>query len=554
MARVYPSDVSRAELAGGHVGELETLKVLKALKAQLADEYAVFHSVHWAREYTAWSHFGEIDFVVLHPNERVLLIEQKNGMLDETEDGLVKVYGNGAKHVENQIRRSVDKVLEKFKHQRRGDGHLEPDYLVYCPDYRVRDINAVGLDASRVVDAATRDRLPARIEELLSPHESKGQEWYELVRDFFTDSFRLVPDVHAHVSAQEKRFVRQTGPMVDILGHLEMEPFRLRVSATAGSGKSLMARQFYDRALKQGKRPLMVCFNRPLAEKWKALDGEGGYVNTYYGFCDDFLKSRGQRLDFERMRKEEGFWQSVQEQVTAEDIPDAWRFDAMVVDEGQDFEQEWYEILRLFLAEDGDVLWLEDPDQNLYGKGPMVSEGFVRYRCGTNYRTPQTIAHFIRKTLPFAFEEGNALPGLEVGVHEYASEREQPRIVGRLIQDLIKEGFTHDQIVVLSCRGLRRTVFSEVEKVGNLRLRRYTGEYDASGNQLMTEGRIAFDTVRRFKGQEAPAVILVDVDPDRERLEDSLSVLFCGMTRATARLDLVVNGGNSENRRFLDAV
>jgi superfamily I DNA/RNA helicase len=44
----------------------------------------------------------------------------------------------------------------------------------------------------------------------------------------------------------------------------------------------------------------------------------------------------------------------------------------------------------------------------------------------------------------------------------------------------------------------------------------------------------------RFKGQQAPAVILADVEPeaDQDRMR---RLLYCGMTRATVRLELMVN-------------
>ena len=67
----------------------------------------------------------------------------------------------------------------------------------------------------------------------------------------------------------------------------------------------------------------------------------------------------------------------------------------------------------------------------------------------------------------------------------------------------------------------------------------------------MTEGTLTFDIVYRFKGQEAPAVILVDMDPRAERLEREERLPFCGMTRATVRLELVVNRENDYNRRFI---
>ena len=52
---------------------------------------------------------------------------------------------------------------------------------------------------------------------------------------------------------------------------------------------------------------------------------------------------------------------------------------------------------------------------------------------------------------------------------------------------------------------------------------RLTGEYDAMGNQQLTPDDITFDSIYRFKRQEAPAVILVEMDLDPECLEQARS-------------------------------
>ena len=235
-----------------------------------------------------------------------------------------------------------------------------------------------------------------------------------------------------------------------------------------------------------------------------------------------------------------------------QDVPADWKFDTLIVDEGQDFETEWFEILRLFLRTGANILWLEDSDQNIYSKTPVSLEGFVRYRCAVNYRSPESIAGFMANTLSIPFEQGNHLPGLGVDVHGYEKPDEQPKIVGKIVQNLMRQGFEHDDIVVLTCRGVKSSVFSDLDKVGGLGLRYFTGEYDSDGNQLWSEGRLTFDSIYRFKGQEAPAVILVDVNPNTEDLERAEQLLYCGMTRATVRSDMVVNSGNDFNRRFID--
>src|SRR5262249_16781790 len=95
-----------------------------------------------------------------------------------------------------------------------------------------------------------------------------------------------------------------------------------------------------------------------------------------------------------------------------------------------------------------------------------------------------------------------------------------------------------------------RSALDGLDRVGNYRLRRFTGEYDLLGNQLTTPGQITFDSVGRFKGQESPAVILVDVDPDQTDRERADRLLFAGMSRAPGRLDVVMSAGNQLNQRF----
>jgi hypothetical protein len=203
------------------------------------------------------------------------------------------------------------------------------------------------------------------------------------------------------------------------------------------------------------------------------------------------------------------------------------------------------------------VLWLEDTDQNLRRVSPVPLSGFVGYRARVNYRSPHSIAGFVRRALPgFDVEAGSDLPGLGVGVTSYREPAEQSAIVARPVTALLAQGFRHDDIVILTTHhvttpGTERSIFSTLECAGNFRLRRFTGDYDLVGEQVLTAGQLTFDSITRFKGQEAPAVIVVDVDPDREDAEFTERLLLSGMTRATVRLELVVRAENPLNARLL---
>jgi hypothetical protein len=546
MARLMPSDISHLALAGGRTEELDTLR---QLQTELPATYTVFHGIHWSREYRNGIKFGELDFVVVNQAGKVLVIEQKNGRLEETADGLVKVYPDRAKPVADQVRRNLDGVREKFKAAQHYRADLHLDYLIYCPDHRIANLNAAALDATRIVDADSRGRLAERVGALLEPGQPCSHA--ERVHQFFRQTFDLVPDIHAHVSSQERNFTRLSTELVHLLQGLEMKPFRLRVNGTAGAGKTLVARQFFDQAVSRGRRPLFVCYNRPLAEKFRAGIGERGMVATFLGLCSKFLAERGHRFDWDEMKRDPSFWLRVTELVIGESIPEEWKFDTLIVDEGQDFEPEWVEILRLFLREDQEILWLEDQDQNLRDQPPVVLDGFVGYRARRNYRSPESIARFIRRTLPFKFDGANDLPGLGVGVTAYSKATDQPAAVAKIVSGLLEQRFSYDDIVILTLRGSGESIFSGRERVGAYTLRRFTQGYDLFGNQLMTPGKLLFESVRRFKGQQAPAIVLVDFDPMTDKWESFRRLLYSGMTRATVRLELVVKAGNPLNEPFL---
>ena len=174
--------MSKLALAGAPHPELATLGLLKK---RLSDDFTVFHGVHWSREYAKWTHFGEVDFVVVNRSGDVLLIEQKNGALVDGDDGLVKQYEDGDKNVNDQIRRSVDKVHQKFKRQHGAKRKLKLDYLIYCPDHRVLKVNSAALGMNRIVDASAKDGLPVRIQSVLGAGADNADDWNDTVRAFF---------------------------------------------------------------------------------------------------------------------------------------------------------------------------------------------------------------------------------------------------------------------------------------------------------------------------------------------------------------------------------
>jgi superfamily I DNA and RNA helicase len=73
--------------------------------------------------------------------------------------------------------------------------------------------------------------------------------------------------------------------------------------------------------------------------------------------------------------------------------------------------------------------------------------------------------------------------------------------------------FRPTDIVVITCRGLTSSPLAIADKFGSYSVRKFTGGYSESGEQIYQKGDVLFDSIYRFKGQEAPVVILCDVSP-----------------------------------------
>ena len=278
MAQLCPASLPDHQIAPSLARELETLAGLKRL---LPSSFAIFHGIHWSRAWAKATAFGEADFVIVNGAGDCLVVELKTGALEEGAGGLQKRYDGKAKSVTSQLTRTLDALRDKLRAQ---TGHnLSADYLLYCPDYRVQNLAAAGLDANRIVDAASKGSLVDHILALLA--DAALDDHGRRIQRFFEQSLDLIPDIHARVSLGERCFVRSVGGLSDTVAAISGRPLRLAVRGTAGCGKSLVALRAFRDFEAKGKRPLLLCFNRDLKEKMKVAAGAStkGVVETFHG-------------------------------------------------------------------------------------------------------------------------------------------------------------------------------------------------------------------------------------------------------------------------------
>lgn len=533
MAHIIPEGWQALEATGAQQREIETLALLAA---NLPDAYTVYHGVHWTRINQGHALVGEIDFAIVNPAGNLLLIEQKSGFLSETPEGLAKQYAKQEKRVPVQMARSAEALRKRLNAHCQGDKPAL-DSLLYCPDYTVKQPGSAGIDPARIVDAAKREHLVRTIRSLL-PDGDPARSLAEEVHRFLRNELRLVPDVATVAGQARTLYTRLSGGLSEWARSIECEPFRLRVIGTAGSGKTQLALDVLQDAVAAGRRPLYVCYNRPLADHVALIAPPGAMVATYHQLCDRILRSTGQQPDFGAP----GAFLAL-EAFMAEYPPDAaWRFDELVVDEGQDFQPAWRDALLKLLHPGGRAWWLEDPMQNLYGRPPVELPGWVVLRTRTNYRTPRDMLAPLQRLLGPArtIEPGSPLDGSELEILTYDGHADLMDKTKTAITRGLGAGFRKEMIAVVTYRGREHSAFTPLDRLGPHTLRAFTGRYDLLGSPVHSDGELFIDSVHRFKGQSAPCIVFTEIDFD-ELDETALRKLFVGMTRATMKLVLVVS-------------
>jgi hypothetical protein len=537
MARIHPEGWRELRASGALARQVETLQYLADA---LPDHYSVFHGVHWARVEHAETPFGEIDFAIVAPDGALLLVEQKSGLLEETGEGLVKRHARGEKRVAVRLARARDALVARL-----GQDTPRVDILLYCPDYAVRDPGSAGLDPSRIVDAKQRERLARIVHELLPDAHIDAPRAARMQR-FLADELRLAPDVGALIGESCVLYTRLSGGLAHWARRIEHAPFRLRVVGTAGSGKTQLALCVLADAIAAGRRPLYVCYNRPLADHIARLTPEACVVVTYHQLCDRLQRAAGHVPDFSRpdaFAALEGF-------MATYIAPESWRFDELIVDEGQDFQPEWLPPLLRLLRPDGRAWWLEDPMQNLYGRRPVQTPDWITLRADTNYRSPRDILERINRLIEGGIGVGSPISESGVEVLTYGSPAELMERTKTAITRGLGAGFRKESMVLLTFRGREHSQFTQISRLGPHALRAFTGAYDLLGAPVYSAGDLLLESVYRFKGQSAPCVIFTEID--FERLDDMTTrKLFVGMTRAGLKLVLVLS---ERARSALDTV
>jgi hypothetical protein len=577
---------------GGRVeshGKAAERVIVERLRAALpAPEFGLYPNAEWLGPMREGgpARDGEADLVVVHEEMGILVLEVKSGT--PSRDGQGRWWIGG-----HELSRDPFKQASDSKHQLVRKLQALPDWpprtepraghAIALPDVDLASLPGghvlLGADAPRelVLDAEaleTADSIRRWVDGAYNywlgdgtrgaPFGANG---VRLVDEILAPTWSLHRLVRGRIEDDRAELLAASSEQAIILNHTKRLR-RLEVVGPAGSGKSMLAAEKARRLAREGYRTLLLCFNQRLATNLMreladtpapapgALGPTGLDVTTFHRLCERLGTEAGV-LPTRPAPIPQAWWDETlpaAAEAATDALPNA-RYHAIVVDEGQDFEARWFDLLERLLVDPGDVFWVfHDPGQALIRTDVAAGLGFERLDLFENHRNPGSIAELAARFYrggeePTAFRETErryTIIGAEPGQPTLEALR---KTLHRLIE---VEKVAPFRIAVLS--GARADA-SEVwrhRRFGNAFLENAALHDDGTSRGLAPEDvpdepdEVLFETIRRFKGMEREVVVLVELPTEGERLDE---LLYVGLTRATTEL-VVIAPSELAARRF----
>jgi hypothetical protein len=533
----------------------------EACRDKLDDEVVVIYSANWIyRDVRGRLNEGEADFTILFPSAGVLAVEVKGG-------GVTFDSGSGLWHsVDRQKNRNL--IKDPFK-QASNERHALLDQITghsawrQWPGGRLSMGHAVMLPD--ILDA-TPLLAPNRQRELLGDHndlqniilwadramrfwtqssdDALGAKGVRLIEDILCKSIDVRPVLRSAVDDAEQHRLRLTANQAKVFRVIGGRR-RAIVSGGAGTGKTVLAVEKARVLAKAGLSVLLLCYNRPLADALAiGLQDEPTIrAQSYHQLCDSRIKQA--LLEGEDLLKDamEAYPGGGNQHLFDVQMPYALalsaeildeKFDAVLVDEAQDFSDEYWLGVEMLLRDQGSgyLYIFIDENQALYPRRaelPISDEPFYLTNNCRNTAPIHQIGYCFYEGSPIDISE---LIGPEVIWTSSDKQDAQADAVARRVRHWVHvEGLNPRDIVVLVARRPKGLAY---EMLGE---RVAVAEVEWGFEEYGEKGRVLVDTVARFKGLEAQAVVLWI--GDEVASEKQWETVYVGTTRAKSLLAVV---------------
>lgn len=537
-------------------------KFYRACRDHLPDDVLAIHSATWAyRDKLHQLREGEADFTLAFPNAGLLTVEVKGGgvAIDAKSGQWTSIDRLGRIHeIKDPFRQAQSErfaILDQLK------GHLKwrswpgkrviSGHAVFFPDLdevhrlvhpsRQREIIGDAFDLLKLQAWAARagSFWTAAGDQVL------GKRGVELVEQILCGSVEVRPILRAELAYAEQELIRLTERQARVLRTIGGRN-RAVVAGGAGTGKTLIAVAKCRQLVAQGHTVLLLCYNRPLADVLaKSLADVGRLtVMSYHQLCEQRIALTRERTGRDLLAEASDSYPGIGPQhkfevlmpfalaLSSEALPETL-FDSVVVDEAQDFSEEYWFGVETLLKDsaEGSFYLFTDQNQAIYRRKrplPIVDEPFWLIE---NCRNSAPIHAFAYGFYVGTAVDPSELDGPEVEVVELENDEQQADEIERRIRHLLLiEKVAPEDIVVLLAKRPKVALY-------DLLLHRPLPGKVQWSIEDREPGTVLVDTVPRFKGLESPVVVLWLGEDVAD--EGGVETVYVGTSRAKYLMHVV---------------
>jgi hypothetical protein len=497
----------------------------------------------------------ELDFLVLHPDLGLVIVEVKGSGVEPQGDHWIRRHPDGREvrlaETPGEQLQAQQYALRQFLREAGLASIPKITRVLALPALPLREDQRLGSDlpACRILTRhklrnpflALREAVTGGLpwEEWKALPKAKANQVSPGVLQEILEALlpqMLPPPPLPELLAAEGRLQDLTS--ATLLDHLAQNFSRGRyhLQGGPGSGKSLLGRQITRLWVAEGRRVLVVAFNRALTYATQcALDDlirkDQVLVTTYHDLAVTLLREAGRLPVCEH--RPTFFNQQIPDAMAAllggVDYHAELCWDALVVDEAQDLAPNWVRpLLNLLRHPEGDpVLLLEDPAQSIYRE--------AHHDLGKPWRLDLNLRQHpaIRRLAWLAFPACGWDPPVETPddgsvLQQGTSPETWKRDLAKNLGTLAEEGIQPNQVLILAPHRPETLGLKDGQILGPWHLNAVSDWWE---DEKATHVRIG--TVQSFKGLEADVVIYL---APAYRHPDAKRLAYTAYSRARHRL------------------
>ena len=567
MATMYPQ---RLPASGKSDAER---KLFDLLRDHLPNDYTVIWSIDWtvprSPSYGGGASESEIDFLLLHPDKGILVLEVKGGGVGY--DGSLHEWYT----IDRNNKRSS--IKDPFEQAKDGKYTLLRELTQQVSAMWLRDAcrssvfghaavfpdiyaGRIGNRPSRPEDILLdrQDMQPGAIQRAIDgvyhfwrrdSSQLLGRSAIVEIVKMYAPSWYIRPPLINQLEEEESQLKELTEQQFIILSLLRGQK-RVAISGCAGSGKTFLAVEQARRLARRGLSVLLTCYNRNLANWLREQVMEEAHddpalsnidVLNFHRVASRFCSQAGIQLptndnhDYDTAFAE-GLLQS------SEKVEQ--RYDAIIADEGQDFDDSWWvALLALMRSEEDSYFYVfYDDNQRIYGRRssyPVLADH--HYPLTINCRTTQKIHHKVIEYYS-AGEQPTCQGPLGREIEEISvapTAQAERKALQALLQQLTQvEHIPLDDMVLLSPVSKERSYFPDGFRLGVFHL-----NWQLGGPPQ--RNALTCCSIYAFKGLERAVVILAELDKIQHPAECE-QLIYVAFSRAKQHLILLGNVPTTE--------